>query len=397
LRSLRHGEFRRFWVGLIISVTGRWMQQAAQALLVYELTHSMLALGLLGACSTLPILVLTLPAGVLADRISKRNILLVTQTLAMVQAFVLAILTFSGVVQVWHVMLLALFLGVANSLDMPARHAMVVELAGRDDLLNAVSINSSAFNAARIVGPAAAGMLIPVTGMAGCFLINGLTFLALIFALVGIRPKQPSGEARGPMLPQIRDGLSWAKGQPIARTVLAMIAVSSIFAMSYGTLLPVFALDIFHAGPRGYGFLMSSYAVGALASALMLTAFGHRWRLGGLVTAGSLFLPVALLCFSLSPAYGLAIGSLFLTGAGMMVFNAVANTMLQKLSPDAMRGRVMSMRTLLFAGMMPIGSLQMGAIGEWLGPRAAVGIGAAVCMIAALTAWRLVPALRRSD
>jgi len=373
------------------------MQQAAQALLVYELTHSMLALGLLGACSTLPILVLTLPAGVLADRISKRNILLVTQTLAMVQAFVLAILTFSGVVQVWHVMLLALFLGVANSLDMPARHAMVVELAGRDDLLNAVSINSSAFNAARIVGPAAAGMLIPVTGMAGCFLINALTFLALIFALVGIRPKQPSGEARGPMLPQIRDGLSWAKGQPIARTVLAMIAVSSIFAMSYGTLLPVFALDIFHAGPRGYGFLMSSYAVGALASALTLTAFGHRWRPGSLVTRGALFFPVALFCFSVSPVYGLAIGSLFLTGAGMMVFNAVANTMLQKLSPDAMRGRVMSMRTLLFAGMMPIGSLQMGAIGEWLGPRAAVGIGAAVCMIAALTAWRLVPALRRSD
>lgn len=384
-------------MGLIISVTGRWMQQAAQAWLVYDLTDSALALGLVGACSTLPILVLTLPAGVLADRISKRNILLVTQTLAMMQALALATLTFSGIVQVWHVMLLALFLGVANSLDMPARHAMVVELAGRDDLLNAVSINSSAFNAARIVGPAAAGLLISVTGTAGCFLINGLTFLALIFALVGIRPKQPSGEARGPMLPQIRDGLSWAKGHPIARTVLAMIAMTSIFAMSYGTLLPVFARDVFDAGSRGYGFLMSAYGLGALTSAVTLTAFGHRWRLGLLVTGGSLFFPLALMCFSVSPAYGIAMGSLFLTGAGMMVFNAVANTMLQKLSPDSMRGRVMSMRTLLFAGMMPIGSLQMGAIGEWLGPRAAVGIGAAVCMIAALTAWRFVPALRRSD
>ena len=397
LRSLRHRDFRRFWFGLIISVMGTWMQMAAQAWLVYDLTDSPLALGVVGACGTLPMLFFSLPAGVVADRLSKRNILLVTQSLAMMQALALAALTYTDVVRVWHVMVLAGFLGTANALDMPTRHAMVIELAGREDLLNAVSLNSSAFNTGRIVGPAVAGVLIAAAGTAGCFLINGLTFIALIVALTRIRPRPPRKEMQGPMIPQIRNGLAWAKGQPLVRGLLAMIAVASVFGMSYRTLLPVFARDVFHTGAEGYGLLMSTYAAGAVSSAVLLTALGHRWRVGRLVTAGSFFFPVALIAVALSPRYGVAMASLFLTGMGMMLFNAVANTMLQRASPDALRGRVMSMRTLLFAGMMPLGNLQVGALGEWLGPQAAVGIGGATCLVAALVAWWRLPRLRQSE
>jgi len=393
---MRHRDFRRFWFGLIVSVVGTWMQMAAQAWLVYELTDSSLALGLVGACGTAPMLLFALPAGVVADRLSKRNILLVTQSIAMLQAFALAALVYSGAIQVWHVMVLAAFLGTSNSFDMPARHAMVIELVGREDVLNAVSLNSSAFNSGRIVGPALAGVLIGVVGTAVCFLVNGVSFVATIIALAGIAPRPPRPEAQGKMLPQIRDGLIWAKGQPVVRGLLGMIAVASVFAMSYATLLPVFARDVFHRGPAGYGFLMSAYAVGALTSALLLTAFGDRWPLGRLATIGSYWFPLALAAVALSPRYGVAVVALFLTGVGMMLFNAVSNTMLQTLSPDELRGRVMSLRTLLFAGMMPLGALQMGAVGEWLGPRAAVGIGAAVCFAAAFVAYWLVPGVRRS-
>jgi len=383
-------------MGLIVSVMGTWMQMAAQAWLVYELTDSPLALGIVGACGTLPVLLFSLPAGVVADRVSKRNILLVTQSLAMVQAFALAALAFTGAVRVWHVMALAGFLGAVNALDMPTRHAMVMELASREDLLNAVSLNSSAFNTGRIVGPAAAGVLIAAVGTAVCFLINGITFSAVIIALALISPRPPAQTEQAPVIPQIREGISWAARQPLVRTVLAMIAVASVFGMSYRTLLPVFARDVFNTGAEGYGFLMSSYALGTLAAAALLTAVGDRWRLGRTVTAGSFLFPVALVFVALSPRYAFAAVGLFVTGMGMMLFSAVANTMLQKASPDELRGRVMSMRALLFAGMMPLGNLQFGAMGEWLGPRAAVAIGSVVCLVSAFTVWRRVPGLRRS-
>jgi len=397
LRSLRHRDFRRFWIGLIVSVVGTWMQMAAQSWLVYQLTDSPLWLGIVAASGTAPMLLFSLPAGVVADRFSKRNILLVTQSIAMFQAFVLAALTFAHVIQVWHVMVLAAMLGTSNSFDMPARHAMVIELANREDLLNAVSLNSSAFNSGRIIGPALGGLLIASVGTAMCFLINGISFVSTIIALALIRPRPASGEAKGPMLVQIRSGLRWAKGQPLVIILLAMIAGASVFAMSYATLLPVFAKGVFHMGAKAYGFLLSSYAVGALTSALGLTALGHKWPLGRLVTVGSFWFPFALAGVALAPHYAFAVVALFLTGIGLMLFNATTNTMLQSLSPDELRGRVMSMRTLLFAGMMPLGAMQMGALGQWLGPRAAVGIGAAVCLVVAVLASIHVPALRRSE
>lgn len=397
LRAFRYRDFRLFWGGLLISVIGTWMQNAAQAWLVYELTGSSLSLGLVGACGTLPLLFLTLPSGVIADRFRKRNIVLFTQTMAMIQAFILAALIYAHLVQVWHVMVLAALLGAVNALDMPTRQAMVVELAGKEDLLNAISLNSSAFNAGRIIGPAIGGVLIAEVGTATCFLINGISFAAIIVALAFVRPRPPAQGGKAKMVSQIADGIAWAKGQPIVRSLLLLTAVASIFGMSYATLLPVFAKDVFHTGPKGYGFLMSSYAAGALTAAVGLSAVGHRWRLGQPLTFGMLVFPAGLLIVAVSPSYVIAVAALFLTGVGMMSFNAVSNTILQKTPPDELRGRVMSIRALLFAGMMPLGSLQVGAVGEWLGPRAAVAIGGAVCLAAAAVAWRRVPGLRRSS
>jgi len=373
------------------------MQTAAQAWLVWELTDSAWMLGVVGALRMVPTLVLSLPAGAVADRFAKRNILLVTQTVAMLQALALAALVYSGLIHVWHVMVLATLLGIVQSFDMPSRHAMVIEVSSREDVLNAVSLNSSAFNAGRIVGPAVAGMLISARGTADCFLINGISYIATIIALWGIAPRRPTVLASGRMLTQIRDGLVWVKGQPVARGLLAMIGVTSLFAMTYATLLPVFAEKVFGMSSAGYGFLLSSYAAGALTSAVLLTAFGHIRPPGKLVTLGSYWFPFSLAGLALAPSYGMGVVALFLTGVGLMLFNAVSNTMLQTLSPDELRGRVMSMRTLLFAGMMPAGSLQMGALGQWLGPRAAVGIGAAVCLLAAVAACVLLPQLRRSS
>jgi len=397
LRALRHRSFRRFWIGLIISVTGTWMQAAAQGWLVLELTGSALYLGLVGACGSVPILLFSLPAGVIADRFSKHRIVLITQTLAALQALALALLVHTGAVQVWQVMALAACLGVINAFDMPTRQSMVMELVERRDIFNAVSLNSSAFNSGRVIGPSVAGALIAAAGMAGCFFINALSFLPLIVALMTITPRRSRREADGSMLAHIGSGLQWVRGEPVAMALLAVTGASSLFAMPYATLMPIFAREVFGTGPQGFGFLMSAPAVGSLLAAVMMTALGHRHRLGGLIVFGSFLFPVALLLLSGAPSFTAAVCFLFLTGFGMMSFNAASNTMLQKSPPHELRGRVMGLRSFVFAGMAPLGNLQIGAVGQWLGPRWAVAIGALACLVTAGAArWR-VPELQASE
>jgi len=281
LRALRHREFRIFWAGLIISVMGTWMQMAAQGWLVLELTNSPLSLGVVGACASFPMLVFSLPAGVIADRIAKRNIVLVTQTAAMMQAFALAALVYSGLVQVWHVMVLAGVLGTINAFDMTTRHAMVIELASHEDALNAVSLNSTAFQTGRMVGPAVGGLLMAKAGVAACFLVNGITFLPMLAALLFIAPRPPGGAAAGALVPHIGEGLRWAASRPVPRTLLALLGVSSLFAMPYMVLLPVLARDVFHVGPEAYGVMFSVPGVGAFLAAVALTARGHPLEVGG--------------------------------------------------------------------------------------------------------------------
>jgi MFS family permease len=381
---------------MLVSVIGSWMQMAAQGWLVLELTNSAFSLGLVAACAAFPTLVFSLPAGVVADRLKKRNILLVTQTLAMFQAFALAFLIYAGLVEVWHVMVLAAFLGTNNAFDMTTRHAMVIEVSSREDAFNAVSLNSTAFQVGRVVGPTVGGVLLGSIGFAGCFFVNGLTYLPMILALVMITPRPSREVSAQPMLRHIGEGIAWVRAQPVSRTLLAMMAVSSLFAMPYTTLLPVIAKDLFNKGPQAYGFMFSAPGLGALVAAVTLTAQSHRWPPGPLVTFGSLIFPVMLAGVAFSPSYGMVIAALILNGVGMMTFNVVANTMLQQAPPDALRGRVMSLRTFVFAGFTPFGNLQIGAMAQWMGPRVALALGAGVCFASALAAWWRVPALRQS-
>ena len=397
LRSLRHRDFRRFWIGMLISVIGTWMQITAQGWLVYDLTKSALYLGIVGACASLPMLLFSLPAGVIADRFSKHRIVFITQSLAALQAGVLALLVYSGVVKVWHVMALAAMLGVVNAFDMPTRQSMVLDLVEREDIFNAVSLNSSAFNSGRVIGPSVAGMLLAAAGMRGCFLINALSFLPLIVILATIRPRPPQALTEGSMLEHIGSGVRWVRGHSVALALLALTGLASLFAMPYATLMPMFAREIFHLGPTGYGFLMSAPALGALVAATAMTAIGHRLRLGAITVLGSFIFPLALMLLGRAPSYLVAMVILFIIGFGMMSFNTTSNTMLQKEPPDELRGRVMGLRTFVFAGMAPLGNLQIGAMAQWLGPRWAVAIDGAICLVAAATAWWRAPELRRSE
>jgi len=376
---------------------GTWMQRAAQGWLVYELTDRALYLGIVAACGTVPMLILSLPAGVLADRLPKRNILLVTQSLAMAQAFVLAALIYTETVRVWHVMVMAAFLGTVWAFDMPTRHAMVLELVSKDDALNAVGLNSSAFMTGRIIGPALGGLLIETAGLAICFFINGITFLGIIVALLLIGSIRTGSAASSPMLTQIGEGVRWARHNAVAFVLLALITVASLYGLSYVVLLPVFARDTFRAGPIGLGFMMTAYAVGGLTATAVLTTVGHRWPMGRLTTIGSFVFPIALALLALAPSYAFGIAALSIAGFGMMMFNVTANTMLQKMSPDELRGRVMSLRSFLFAGMSWLGDLQISALAEWFNERAAVVIGAGICLAAAISAWARVPQLRSSE
>jgi len=397
LRSLRHRDFRLFWIGMIISVTGTWMQNAAQAWLVYDLTRSPLYLGIVGAIGSAPVLLFALPAGVIADRYSKHKIIFVTQTAAMIQASILALLVYLKVVQVWHVMLLAACLGMVNAFDMPARQAMVMELVTRDDVFNAISLTSSAFNSGRIIGPSVAGLLIAAAGMAGCFFINALSFLPLIVFLAMIHPRPPQRTLEMPMLGNIFGGMRWVATNRVATVLLIMTAVASLFGMPYATLMPLLAKAIFHTGPRGYGLLLSAPAAGSLMTAVLMALIGHRCRLGVIAVLGSVLFPMALLLLAGAPTYAAAIGVLFFVGVGMMSFTAVSNTILQKSAPDEMRGRVMGLRVFVHAGMAPLGNLQIGALAQWLGPRLAVTAGAVICLLTALVSWWRAPELRASE
>jgi len=375
------------------------MQIAAQGWLVYDLTKSPLYLGIVGACGSFPILLFSLPAGVIADRFSKHRIVFITQSFAAIQAGVLALLVYTGVVRVWHVMLMASLLGVVNALDMPSRQSMVMELVVREDIFNAVSLNSSAFNSGRVIGPSIAGVLLAArgVGMSGCFFINALSFLPLIVILATIRPRPPRPEMDGSMLKHIGGGVQWVRSQPVAMALLAITGAASLFAMPYVMLMPLFALEIFHTGPRGYGFLMSAPAIGSLLAAGAMTALGHRFRLGGITVVGSFLFPVALLLLAIAPSYVIAVMFLFLVGLGMMSFNTTSNTVLQKSPPDELRGRVMGLRAFVFAGMAPLGNLQIGASAQWLGPRWAVAVGGLVCLLTAGAALWRVPSLRKTE
>jgi MFS family permease len=362
------------------------MQTTAQMWLVYRLSHSSFMLGLTGFMSQAPMLLLGLLGGVVADRKPRKGILLLTQSLSALQALVLAALAFAGVIEVWHVLVLAAVLGTINAFDMPARQSFLSETVDRSAIGNAVALNSFSVNASRMVGPALAGVLLSVWGEGVCFLLNALSFLAVIYSLVLIRPparpKRPAG-SRHPFA-LVREGLAYAASRSeISRPLLAT-ALLSVVGMPYAVLMPVFAREVLHGGPRSLGLLMGAVGLGAVFGAL---ALARRESVRGMFsTVGKAMagFGVCLFLFSLSRNFALSLGILAFAGFAMITTLAGTNTLLQSLTSEAMLGRVMSLRGVMFIGLTPLGNLAAGAGAQRFGAPAAVTVGGAVCAVAGL-------------
>lgn len=386
--ALYSRDFRVFWIGQIISYSGSWMQSIAQGWLVYSLTKSSLSLGIVAAASTIPFIFFALIGGVVADRLAKRNLILFTQTLSMLPALVLAISTNMNIVTVEEIAIIAFFLGMVNAFDIPARQAFLSDMVQKDHLMNAIALNSAAFNGARIIGPVAAGLAIAAFGIAACFYINAASFLAVIIALLtikdrgNVRSRSASQKTRIANLTQdLAEGLRFIMDQKDISRTMFLVAVLSLFGIPFVTFLPVFAEDILKIGPTGLGFLAGSTGIGALSAALIIAARGEIKKKDSFMSLAGLVFSVALIVFSLSRNYYLSTIALVFSGWGIISFFATANSVIQLSVPDTLRGRVMSVYSLVFFGMAPLGNSIIGLISERFGTPTAVSLGASVCFI----------------
>ena len=394
LRSLRHRNFRLFAAGQLVSMTGTWVQLVAQSWLVYRLTGRATLLGLVGFAGHFPVFLLAPIGGALADRFERRRIIVVTQAVSMVLAFVLAALTLGGIVREWHIVALAAGLGIVHAFDIPARQSFLVEMVGREDLINAIGLNSSLFNGARMTGPAVAGVLVAVIGEGWCFLINGISFAAVIVALLAIRVPPFQAPAKSSTFSRIREGFAFAARERPVRALLVMLAVLSLIGMPYMVLMPVFADRVLFGGPAAYGILMSAAGMGALAGAIALASRRDVTGLGGWVARAAMGFGALLAVFSLSRWMWLSVLLLLPIGFTMMVQISSSNTLIQTMVPDALRGRVMSVYSMMFMGMAPLGALLAGWSADRIGAPRTVLIGGAACVAAAaIFRWSL-PRLR---
>lgn len=384
-RALRHRNFRLFVGGQIVSLVGTWMQMVAQSWLVYRLTHSEWLLGATAFCLHLPVFLLGPLGGVAADRYSRHRLVILTQTLSMVQATVLAVLTLTGVIQVWHVLALALLLGTINAFDMPCRQSLVIQLTGKEDLLNAIALNSSIFNAARVVGPALAGVLVAALGEGICFSLNAVSFVAVIGGLLAMR--LPRFEPPPPQSPweHLVDGFRYAHRSRLLRVLLGLVAVVTISGMPALVLMPFFADAIFHRGSRGLGFLMGAMGTGAVIGTLVLAKRSEATGLSRVIFASAVGVGLGFVLLGLSPSFHLALAVVVMVGFSVMRHNASVNTVIQVSIPDEYRGRIMALYSMMVVGMGPFGSLAAGALAERLGPRLTVMLGGLLCLGAA--AW----------
>jgi len=391
--SLRHRNFRLFFVGQLISFIGIWMQGVAQSWLVYDLTHSRLLLGLVSALGSLPILAFSLYGGTLADRFDKRKLLFFTQCSAMIVAWTLGILVAFDWVRIWHILLLATLLGLDSAIDTPTRQSFIVEMVGREDLTNAIALNSSIFNASRVIGPALAGILIAGVGLAPCFFLNGLTYFAILFALYSMRfevQTKPKFSTRH----GVREAIHYARSHPAILSLLSLIAIISVFALQYIVMMPVFAKDILGGGPKTLGALLTATGVGALSGALNLASWGNRRGRASMALIGAFLFLISLLLFTFSANLYLSLLLLVLVGAFMITFLATSNTLLQTKVPDDLRGRIMGFFVMALLGMVPLGSLQIGLLAQYLGAPLAIRIGILICLIAL---WGLLRYLRQIE
>lgn len=398
LRSLGHKNYRLFYSGQLISLTGTWMQMVAQSWLVYRLTGSAATLGFVAFAGQMPGFLLAPVGGAVADSFSRHRILIATQTLAMLLAFALAALTLTGSIAVWHVYTLAGLLGVVNAFDIPARQAFVADLVNRDDLVNAIALNSSMINGARLVGPAMAGVLVATIGEGWCFFVNAVSYVAVLAGLLRMRVEAKRelnvSERRSPIR-RIVEGFSFVGRTGPIRALIILLGLVSLLGMPYTVLMPVFADRILHVGAGGLGVLLGAAGVGALCAALLLLARRGVRGMGRWVAFSSAGFGASLILFSQVHVFWLAVAVLVCIGFSMIIQVASSNTLVQAMVPNELRGRVMAVYSMMFLGMAPLGALLAGWLAERVGADNTVAIGGAGCVVSALVFSLRLPALRR--
>ncbi len=395
MRALHHRNFRLFFSGQLISLIGTWMQAIAQSWLVYRLTGSALLLGAVGFAGQIPVLLLSPVGGIVADRYSRHRIVIGTQTSAMVLALILAVLTLSGWIQIWQIFFLSVLLGIVNAFDIPARQAFIVEMVGKEHLMNAIALNSSMFNGARVVGPAIAGVLVAKIGEGWCFFANGISYIAVIIGLLLMRLERAAPQVRsGSPSQNMLEGFSFVRKTGPVRAILLLLGLVSFVGMPYAVLMPIFADRILHSGARGLGILMGATGVGALLGALTLAARSGLKGLGRWVGYACAGFGVSLALFAFSRSFWTSVILLLPVGFSMMVQMASSNTLIQVMVPDRLRGRVMAVYSMMFMGMAPFGAFFAGSLADRFGAPRTVELGALGCLVGSLAYLLYLPDLR---
>jgi len=396
--ALRHPNYRLWFFGQLVSLVGTWMQTTAQGFLVYELTASPAYLGYVGFANGIPTWLFTLYGGLIADRVPRRTMLIPTQSFMMVLAAILAFLTFAGRVQSWHIILLTFLLGTANAFDAPARLAFVLELVPREDLTNAVALNSTMFNAATAVGPAVAGMAYAALGPAWCFTINAVSFIAVILALARMRlSATPKSAPHGRALDDIRQGFRFVRSDPVVRTLVWYLAAVSFLGMGFVTLMPAWAVKVLGGGATTNGWLQSARGVGAMIGALLTASLAQRAIRGKLINLGTFAFPLALFGFALIRWLPLSLLALVVIGLSLMIYMNNSNSMVQTQTPDELRGRVLSIYSLSFFGLMPLGALFAGSLATIIGEPLTVMVAATLLGFCSVLVWIKAPQVRRTE
>lgn len=398
LRSLSHKNYRLFFSGQSISLIGTWMTRIATSWLVYRLSGSAFLLGVVGFAGQIPSFVLAPFAGVLVDRWNRHRLLVITQVLALLQSLAMAILALTGLIKIWQVILLSIFQGLINAFDMPARQAFVIEMVERrSDLANAIALNSSMVNAARLLGPSLGGVVIAAVGEGWCFMIDAISYLAVIASLLAMKitPRMLKPSERANIFQQLREGWTYAANFAPIRNILVLLALVSLVGMPYTVLMPVFANDVLHGGPNTLGLLMAASGVGALIGALFLAARKSVLGLGKFIPSTAAVFGLGLIAFSFTRVLWLSLSLMVVTGLGFMIQMATSNTVLQTIVEEDKRGRVMSFYTMAFMGTAPFGSLLAGSVAERIGAPHTLLLGGIGCILGALWFAQSLPALRR--
>ncbi len=396
--ALAHRNFRLFFIGQGISLVGTWMQNVGEGWLILTLTNSPFYVGLTAALSSVGVLLFSLYAGVIADRVDKRRFIILMQLAFMIEAFTVSILIWTNAIAVWQVLVLATTLGIASAFDIPMRQAFVVEMVGKDDLMNAIALNSSLFNAARVIGPAIAGLLIGTVGIAWCYFVNGLSYIAVIAGLLMMRlPYDPRPPKTTSAWTGFREVLAYLRNDRRLRVLMILTAILSVFGFPYIAMMPVFARDVLNRGATGYGALTSSIGIGAVIGALGIALASARIRARGrLMLIGGTAFGILLILFSASRVLALSMVLLGLAGCAMIVNNSLTNTLIQTTAPDHLRGRVMGFYSFVFVGMAPFGAFLFGVVAEHVGVPTTIAAGGVIVTITVAIARWLVPEIRNA-